>query len=691
MQAARLARRGAALAVVTAMLATGCVVRPGGPGLPDPGSGHGQRFPFTGDIHLTLAHDPTTCDPLGGPRCLLPFPNDHFTVADPATDTGRRLDLAASSTPANAAGVHVDPSELNRNDGFSPGSAIVVQLAGMDLAASHVAPITDMARSLDRDAPIVLIDARTGQRHPYWAELDAKAPDDAHRLLFIRPATNFAEGHRFIVAIRHVVDGAGHPLAPTDAFRAYRDRLDTHVPAVEARRRHMEDLFHTLERARVDRHDLVLAWDFTVASTRNLSERVLAMRDDAFAALGDHAPAFHVDSVTPSTRPNLATEIQGTFEVPNYLTGDGSAGNVLNNGNGPGSSPIPVRNGTYTARFICTVPRSAINPDGSANPTQMMLYGHGLLGSAREALGASSRYAGVANVTTCATWWIGLSEEDLGAVVTALGDMSAFRTIPDRLQQSLLDVLFLGRLMLRPDGFSSDPAFQAPDGQPVLDQQNLTFNGVSQGGILGGAVSSIAQDWHRVFLGVPGINYSLLLDRSVDFDPFGALFDPHYPDWIDRQETVLLSQILWDRGENDAYAQHLTGHPYRDTPAKQVLLFEAFGDHQVANVSTEVLARTIDARLRVPALAPGRSPDVTPFWGIDPVPHLPSHGGSYLVMWDFGTPAPPTENVPNRAGDDPHGMGRDQLAVLTLVTTFLSEGTLIDTCGGGPCQSLPSG
>ena len=685
---AAVARGGLVVALAAAILATACVTPPGGP-TGSGGGGGGHAFPYAGDIDLHLTTDPATCDPLGGDRCLLPFPNDHFTVAA-RTGTGRRVALAPTATPVNAAGVHIDPTELNRNDGFSPGSAIALQLPGVDLAASGVAPITDMARSLDRDAPIVIVDADTGKRHPYWAELDVKAPDDAHRLLFVRPTENFAEGHRYVVAVRGVVDATGQPLAPTDAFRAYRDKLDTHVPAVEDRRGHMEDLFRTLRRARVDRDDLVLAWDFTVASKDNLSERLVAMRDDAFATLGDAAPAFTVTSVTPSTRANLATEVQGTYQVPSYLTGDGGPGAVLNNGDGPGSSPIPARNGSITARFICTIPTSAVTPAGTANPTRMMLYGHGLLGSAREVFGASSRYARVANVTTCATWWIGMSEDDLGPVAAALVDMSAFRTIPDRLQQSMIDVLFLGRLMKDPRGFSSDPAFQAPDGTPVLDQQNLTFNGVSQGGILGGAASAVAQDWDRVFLGVPAMNYSTLLDRSVDFDAFSLLFDPSYPDWIDRQEAILLAQMLWDRGENDAYAQHLTRHPYRDTPAKQVMLYEAFGDHHVANVATEVLARTIGARVEVPALAPGRSPDVTPFWDIDTVT-APDEGGSYLVVWDFGTPAPPLGNEPNRAGEDPHGQGRAQTDVLTLATSFLDEGVLADVCNGGPCHTVVPG
>ena len=48
-----------------------------------------------------------------------------------------------------------------------------------------------------------------------------------------------------------------------------------------------------------------------------------------------------------------------------------------------------------------------------------------------------------------------------------------------------------------------------------------------------------------------------------------------------------------------------------------MLLFAAFGDHQVANVTTDVLARTIGAKIRQPALANGRSTDVTPFWGVE--------------------------------------------------------------------------
>jgi hypothetical protein len=391
--------------------------------------------------------------------------------------------------------------------------------------------------------------------------------------------------------------------------------------------------------------------------------------------------------VRASTRSHLLREVEGTFDVPMYLTGDGGPGTVLNNGTGPGDSPLPTRNGTYRARFVCTVPASAVRADGTANPTNTALYGHGLLGSATEAFGAGSRYSSASNTTFCATWWVGMSQDDVGAVLTALQDMSAFRTLPDRLQQSMVNFLFLGRLLDHPEGFSSDPAFQAADGTALLAPDRLSYVGVSQGGIIGGALTAVAQDWERSFLGVGGINYSTLLDRSVDFDVFATVFDPRYPDWVDRQMAILLSQVLWDRGEGNGYARHMVEDPYPGTPAKQVMLYEAFGDHQVANVSTQVLSRTIDAELRAPALAPGRSPDVEPYWGIEPVTTFPDAGGSYHVVWDFDTPPPPTGNVPNRAGEDPHGMGRGQDEVLEVSTRFLNDGVLVDTCGGLPCRT----
>jgi hypothetical protein len=188
---------------------------------------------------------------------------------------------------------------------------------------------------------------------------------------------------------------------------------------------------------------------------------------------------------------------------------------------------------------------------------------------------------------------------------------------------------------------------------------------------------------------VPGVNYSLLLHRSSNWPQFQAVFDQAYTDPVERAIALQLIQLLWDRGENAGYVQHLTADTYPGIEPKQVLLVQAFGDHQVANVSTEVLARTIGARTHRPALGNGRSPAREPLWGIDALEYGPLEGAA-LIVWDFGTPAPPVVNLPPNStehGIDPHGAASNEPRVLQQALTFLLSGTLDDVCGAEPCVS----
>src|SRR3954462_1414074 len=93
------------------------------------------------------------CDDRDPAACLLPFPNDRFTVADPTTPTGRRINFSPLAMPRNVAGKPIDPTEWNRNDGFSPGSMILTVVPGVDLGKTGAAPVTDVGRSLHKDQP----------------------------------------------------------------------------------------------------------------------------------------------------------------------------------------------------------------------------------------------------------------------------------------------------------------------------------------------------------------------------------------------------------------------------------------------------------------------------------------------------------------------------------------------------------
>src|SRR3954454_120652 len=222
------------------------------------------------------------CDNLDPAVCLQPFPNNYFTKASTKTDTGLKINFSMTDMPRDAAGKPIQPGQWNRNDGFSPGSLIITYVPGLDLAKTHGVPINDLARSYDKDAAVVVIDAKTLERNLIWTEMDSLASSDSVRNLIVRPAKNFREGHTYIVALRDLKDKNGNTIPAGDAFRGYRDgRTD------DARSDHMEWIFGRLKKAGIKRSNLFLAWDFTVASRRNLTERMLHIRDDAFAQLGD--------------------------------------------------------------------------------------------------------------------------------------------------------------------------------------------------------------------------------------------------------------------------------------------------------------------------------------------------------------------------------------------------------------------
>ncbi len=640
--------------------------------------------------------DPIAVQPASATSCLLPFPDDFLTVHDATTPTSRRVDFPAADMGQNNQGTRIDPTAWNLQDGFSPGSPIVVHVPGIDLARSGVSPITAIGGSLNTNNPIVLLDASTGLRVPYWAELDANDSNAGEQALIIHPAVNFGDGHHIIVALRRFQDASGTVIPTTQVFRDYKQSITPPTPAEQARVPHMAAIFSELALHHVVRNDLYLAWDFTVASTQSLTGRMIHIRDDAFAQLGSAAPSFSVTTSTDFTstqNANVAREVVGTFEVPNYLSGTGGPGSTFT----LDASGSPIQNTTnpmLTANFDCIIPRDVIsggNPasGGSVYPAHAMLYGHGLLGDAGEV--DSSPQESLANehdFVICGTNWLGLSQDDVATDAGILQDISLFPTLPDRGQQGMLDFLYLGRLMDLTSGFDSSPAFQAAGAKPLIAPHDLSYDGNSQGGIQGGALTAVGQDFTRSILGVPGMDYSVLLTRSVDFAPFLSLLNVTYPDKLDQAVGYAVMQMLWDRSEMDGYANHITSNPLPGTPVHQVILDEAFGDHQVANITTETEARTIGARVHRPALAGGRSPDTTPFWGIASLPPTP-YAGSALFMWDSGSPAPPTTNTPPSAGADPHGVPRAQPIVREQAAAFLLSGSVLDVCGTTPCTAVP--
>jgi len=708
--------------------------------------------------------NPDRCDWIDGADCLFPWPNDHFTTSDPTTDTKRRLNLNLLSMPRNVEGKPIDPTPFNRNDGFSPGSLIVTKVPGLETKAafqkSGIVPIDDMGQAFRPDQPVVVIDTKTLTRQLAWAELDANPKSPADVTLIIRPGRNLTEGRRYIVALRNLKDANGKTLQPSTGFRLYRDGNPTQNAAVEARRPHFESIFQTLAEAGINRSDLYRAWDFTVASEKNLTERMLHIRDDAFAQLGDtnlkdmnvqgNAPSDFTAKVTPMTDNDIAYRVDGSYTVPCYLDAPGcpSGSEFAYDPTKTTGPPVRIPGNTMTARYTCIVPKIAVQ-QGGARPS---LYGHGLLGSRDEVFQSQAKHmAQEHDFVYCATDWIGMACADLPdtpgfsadgiqsyvtdlfnkvangdvpnppncdyqTVVGIEHDLSNFPKLADRVQQGMLNFLYLARLMIHPLGFNSSTAFQIAGGKPMIDTTQAYYDGNSQGGIIGGALMSVFVDGNRGVLGVPGMNYSTLLQRSTDFgtgkapDPthpdipeYSYLLYQSYPNQLQRQLILSLMQLLWDRAEADGYALHMTDDPLPNTPAHHILLQGGIGDHQVAQVAAETEARTIGAYARFPYADPGRDLDKgNPIYGVPPITVVP-FDGSAIVEWDIGpprkingkdvgTPPPPNENIPPSATyQDPHEYPRRQPAARQQKSLFMSPGgKVFDVCGTTACHADPT-
>ena len=619
---------------------------------------------------------------------MLPFPNDYYTVSTTSTPTGRRIDFPPGAFPSAADAGTVEVAPWEHNDGFSPGSTILIHVPGISLPKSRIASISDMGRSLHQDSPIVLLDATTGQRWPTWTELDADGTDMGTQLLIIHPARNLAEGHRYIVVLRNLKTARGAAIGPSPPFGAALLGLTYHFPPNVAPlpapyATHLKHVLATLSRAGVSERGLYVAWDFTVASRQNLTSPALDMRNEVFHQLGNNVPSFTVTKVVadPKDKPSLAREVTGTFDVPSFLSGPaGQSGTELVTG----ADGTPKESGhIQVAAFDCEIPKAAT----ADHPGHVGLYGHGLFGSSIEVYASAvPQFSNAYDYVFCGTDWYGLSSDSVALAATVVLNFGGFPSLAASLMQSLIDAEVLGRLMDSPKGFATNPAFEDAAHRPLITPTSgLVYYGNSEGGIMGGAFIALSTEVRRAVLGVPGMDYAVLLSRSADFSPFLGLLNTAYPSKATQQLGFDLVQLLWDRAESDGYAEQMTGG-LPGTPSHQILLEEGFGDHQVANIMTETEARTIGAAIREPALAKRRSNEREPFWDLPPLRHRSKGPG--LVVWDSGVPPAPTTDTPPTKGPDPHDtVPRTVPAFWRQMNTFFTTGTITDPCGSRPCKA----
>jgi hypothetical protein len=648
----------------------------------------------------------------------------------------------------------LDPSPWTEADGFSPTVQILMHFpAGVDVEASGASrllapgccgqlnqtPYQDVrthdTSSLDPDSPSVLLDVDTGERVLHWLETDARTANLQRQALIMRPAVSLVPGHRYIVAMRHLVDPLGNPVQPEAVFRALRNGKPSTIPAVEARRAGMNEIFAILESHGIPRRSLVLAFDFVVQSEHQLTHQILTMRDETLNAIdanptaflskidfASHAPfnsdpANNGDCAVPGTQ--IWRRLKATISVPLYLTEQVSTATfgVLNTD----ASGNPVRNPTIPDTFANAdflIPCSVFNSAATARP---LLLGHGLFGNGEGMVDGVG--GGLLDLfaddefpyIVAATDWRGLSSQDFawvgcgivgGCLLPGPHQLNNFPAFTGRLKQGMLNTLVLAHLM-KIGLFNEFDEFQTTAGQPstgVLpgSGEEQFYVGISLGGIMGSWLAALTPDIQRFNVDVPAMNFSLLLQRSTQFSDFeGFLMNVGL---TDPMETVLGYGLLheqWVSSEPASASRHVTGlvaPPLDDPsgsplPGKKMLMTVAWVDHQVTNQASEILARSLGIPQLVGSLQQGLA-------GIPDVAAGPGGLDSALVIWDTGsfdvfdpaydpyTPALSNTIVsPDRC--DPHGYRFLIPDSLDQLLAFLQPGgTIFNTCtDDGVCNA----
>mgnify|MGYP000114643477 FL=1 len=611
------------------------------------------------------------------PSCAYPFPTGAL-VAD------GHLAIPAEALPETNSNLDpMDPGPLNEFSAFGASSPILFQYPG---AVQPEWPVFDPTPGFATDSPVVVVDAATGERLPFWLEPDFLTPDLDDPLMVIRPSAPWPRGTEIVVGLRGFTDAAGAPADALEAFVPLRDQTASMHHGIHDRRDHYESVvFPALEAAGVDRSELQLAWSFPTRSDAEATAKLTAVRDTIFAAFPAGGPEVQIDDVLAcggiappdGCHPDLRYIIDGTIFVPSVVLPGDELGVRLIRTDDDGN---PVVDGTEAWPFRLQLPNSAYT---GAEPIPVLQYGHGFLGSYNEANNSWLRELGERQgMAILATSMQGMNESDFFVWLNVLAnDGGRFPHLADLSMQGVVNQLAQQRMMSTSLAAAWPKELLRDDGELPWDTDTIWYHGNSQGGSVGTLVMATSLDVQRGDLGVPGSGYPFLLHRSTVFTDYTLVLEGSYDGDDAVSRFLSLLGTGWDDVDPLTFAPHITD-PLPGTPAHEVLLHVAKEDQQVHNEASFILGRATGAVLATPA--------VRPVWGLEEVAY-PFTAEAALIEVDFmipddPTPLDPPDGDPSEPNDgDTHGWLRKWAPAQDQMVHFFRTGEFIDVCGGQAC------
>lgn len=553
------------------------------------------------------ASPPAPVEAIFGPplaTMLTPYPSNRYTLPDPSSPTGLRVNVSSETTADSLITVYGPLLEqLNGMDGFSTSGGVIVSFSapidirGITTDERADPPILDTP--LDAEgytkpgAPLVLVNVdpaspEHGKAHGlvprWWAQAKDSYYTSDEFTLIAQPATPLLPGTRYLFAVTKSLRGeGGAPIARSadterllggEAEGAYEEEVLAGVDEVKWSRG-------------VRRDDIVLATSFTTATVLTTTIE-MAKRARASAA-----PKL-VDPWTVETpmQSDGRVRFRATYETPEYRKAAPDGKWAIEEGGAPVlQKKVPLE--VFLAFSDATKP----------GPRPVVLYGHGLGGDKDGCWGTAGRLADInAAVVAIDSPEHGsrssMPDDLLASTFGFFGIDQATHAFDigrarDNFRQMASDQLelvrflgSLGSLDLLPVG--------APDGVPDLDVSRLLYIGHSFGSVQGPTALALAPEIKQAVWNVGGDGLMTLLRDSGTFSLLVNALKPEGTSDGALARFFAVTQAIVDPGDPLNYARFGTQEALPGVTgwsARDVLLQEVIDDGIVPNSTSEALAR----------------------------------------------------------------------------------------------------
>lgn len=433
------------------------------------------------------------CDEIDTTLCSYPYPSSKFLREDNTTETGYRIDLKHHTLPKlKHSHEHVDPTYINRADGFSTIGPVIFYLHDViDLEGTLTLDTLDDYTG--KNVKTLLMSVNDMKRAPHWLELDRF--DHNEPSIIIQPSVPLHHSTRYLVAVRGILNRYNKTAPATKGFSKYRNTYIAYKKGemsyedMDSRsKEYAEYVFPILEKEGWDINEVQIAWNYVTISRKSSLGGLQSMRDRLLDHIDNEGLEWSITQVNEEKciegSDTAGRIVWVTMKMPSFMEQSVRGSRLYR----PDPNDTVTLNGTLNGyvdvKFIIFIPCSIIN---EPSPSFVMQYGHGLFGDRTEAL-----YHYVTRPSNQHRWiivstdWYGFGRFDLLQIVhDALSSPETLISSPDYVAQSFMNGIAMMRILSNIT-LINHSSMLGKNNTPVVGEER-GFYGNSFGGIVGGA------------------------------------------------------------------------------------------------------------------------------------------------------------------------------------------------------------